>query len=79
MTVTGQTVEKNLAAIDPPDPDGKILHAISSPLHPTGGLTILRGSLVARGCGRQERVVRGGRAWRAPPRCSTTRRTRWRR
>lgn len=36
LTVTGQTVAENLAAIDPPDPDGKVLRALSNPIHPTG-------------------------------------------
>ncbi|BBZ73001.1 dihydroxy-acid dehydratase [Mycobacterium paraseoulense] len=49
LTVTGQTVAENLAAIDPPDPDGKVLRALSNPIHPTGGITILRGSLAPEG------------------------------
>ena len=31
LTVTGQTVAENLAAIDPPDPDGKVLRALDNP------------------------------------------------
>lgn len=49
LTVTGQTVAENLAAIAPPDPDGKVLRALSNPIHPTGGITILRGSLAPEG------------------------------
>ncbi len=49
LTVTGRTMAENLADIAPPDPDGKIIHAISSPIHKTGGLTILRGSLAPDG------------------------------
>jgi dihydroxy-acid dehydratase len=49
LTVTGRTVAENLAHISPPDPDGKIIHAVNNPIHPTGGLTILRGSLVPDG------------------------------
>ena len=49
LTVTGQTVAENLAAIAPPDPDGKVLRALNNPLHPTGGITILRGSLAPDG------------------------------
>src|SRR6266487_1783659 len=45
LTVTGRTVAENLADVAPPDPDGKIIHAMSDPIHATGGLTILRGSL----------------------------------
>ncbi|OBH93196.1 dihydroxy-acid dehydratase [Mycobacterium sp. E2733] len=49
LTVSGRTVAENLAAIDPPDPDGKVLRALDNPIHPTGGITILRGSLAPEG------------------------------
>ncbi len=49
LTVTGHTVAENLAELAPPDLDGKILHTLSDPIHPTGGLTILRGSLAPEG------------------------------
>jgi dihydroxy-acid dehydratase len=49
LTVTGRTVAENLAEIAPPDPDGRIIHALGSPIHRTGGLTILRGSLAPDG------------------------------
>ncbi|MGA8252805.1 MAG: dihydroxy-acid dehydratase, partial [Mycobacterium sp.] len=49
LTVTGQTMSENLAAIAPPDPDGKVLRALDNPIHPTGGITILRGSLAPDG------------------------------
>ena len=49
LTVTGRTMAENLAEIDPPDPDGKILRALSDPIHATGGLAILRGSLAPEG------------------------------
>ncbi|WP_407317149.1 dihydroxy-acid dehydratase [Isoptericola halotolerans] len=49
LTVTGRTVRENLAEIDPPDPDGKILRALAEPIHPTGGITILHGSLAPDG------------------------------
>jgi dihydroxy-acid dehydratase len=49
MTVTGHTMAQNLAGIAPPDPDGKIIRSISNPIHRTGGLTILRGSLAPDG------------------------------
>lgn len=49
LTVTGKTVAENLSAINPPDPDGKILHAVSSPLGGSGGITILSGSLAPTG------------------------------
>ena len=49
LTVTGKTVAENLAEIAPPDPDGKILRALDNPIHPSGGITILRGSLAPEG------------------------------
>ncbi|OIN82727.1 dihydroxy-acid dehydratase [Mycobacterium malmoense] len=49
LTVSGATVAENLAAIAPPDPDGKVLRALDNPIHPTGGITILRGSLAPEG------------------------------
>ena len=49
LTVTGKTIAENLHDIAPPDPDGKIIHALSDPIHRTGGLTILRGSLASEG------------------------------
>ena len=49
LTVTGATLAENLAAIDPPDLDGTILRALDNPIHPTGGITILRGSLAPEG------------------------------
>ncbi|MDN5775156.1 MAG: dihydroxy-acid dehydratase, partial [Brevibacterium aurantiacum] len=49
MTVTGKTVAENLETINPPDPDGKILRALNNPIHATGGLTVLKGSLAPEG------------------------------
>jgi dihydroxy-acid dehydratase len=49
LTVTGRTMAENLAEIAPPDPDGKILRALNDPIHATGGLAILSGSLAPEG------------------------------
>ncbi|MDQ6849584.1 MAG: dihydroxy-acid dehydratase [Actinomycetota bacterium] len=49
LTVTGRTMAENLELIAPPDPDGKIIHALNDPIHQTGGLTILGGSLAPEG------------------------------
>ena len=49
LTITGQTMAENLAHIAPPDPDGKVLRALANPIHPTGGITILHGSLAPEG------------------------------
>jgi dihydroxy-acid dehydratase len=49
LTVTGRTLAENLAEINPPDMDGKVLRALDKPMHRTGGLTIVRGSLAPDG------------------------------
>jgi dihydroxy-acid dehydratase len=49
LTVTGKTVAENLAGINPPDPDGKVVRALHEPIHKTGGITILTGSLAPEG------------------------------
>jgi dihydroxy-acid dehydratase len=49
LTVTGKTMAENLADIAPPDVDGTIVRALDNPIHPTGGITILRGSLAPEG------------------------------
>jgi dihydroxy-acid dehydratase len=49
LTVTGRTVAENLAALDPPAPDGEVIHPLSDPLHAMGGIAVLTGSLAPRG------------------------------
>jgi dihydroxy-acid dehydratase len=49
LTVTGKTMAENLAEISPPDVDGVIIRAMKEPIHKTGGLTILGGSLAPDG------------------------------
>ena len=49
LTVTGKTMAENLADIAPPDVDGTIVRALGNPIHPTGGITILHGSLAPEG------------------------------
>src|SRR4051795_5593451 len=49
ITVTGKTIAENLEAIDPPAPDGSVVHPLSAPLHPVGGLAILTGTLAPKG------------------------------
>ncbi|MFM5903887.1 MAG: dihydroxy-acid dehydratase [Microbacteriaceae bacterium] len=49
LTVTGKTVAENLAGINPPDPDGKIIRALNNPIHKTGGINILKGTLAPGG------------------------------
>lgn len=50
LTVTGKTMAENLADIDPPALDGKVLRTLEDPIHATGGLTILKGSMAPDGC-----------------------------
>ncbi len=49
LTVTGKTMAENLEGLAPPDVDGKIIRELARPIHATGGLTILRGSLAPEG------------------------------
>jgi len=49
LTVTGRTVADNLSEAAPPPPDGTVVHAVESPIHPTGGTAILYGSLAPEG------------------------------
>lgn len=48
-TVTGRTVAENLEALAPKPLDGTIVRALKDPIHATGGLTILKGSLAPEG------------------------------
>ena len=49
LTVTGRTMAENLADIAPPDVDGKVVRAMKEPIHKTGGITILKGTLAPEG------------------------------
>ena len=49
LTVTGKTMAENLAEIDPPAPDGVVIHSLDDPIHAEGGIVILTGSLAPRG------------------------------
>ncbi len=48
LTVTGGTVAENLARLRPPAPDGAVVHAFDSPIHPRG-IVVLRGTLAPAG------------------------------
>ncbi len=43
LTVTGRTMRENLDALNPAGLDGEVLRSLDSPIHKTGGLTILEG------------------------------------
>ncbi|PVE95853.1 dihydroxy-acid dehydratase [Microbacterium sp. TPD7012] len=49
LTVTGKTLAENLAELDPQPIDGTVIHTFANPIHATGGLTILHGSLAPEG------------------------------
>ncbi|HEX3393111.1 MAG TPA: dihydroxy-acid dehydratase [Acidimicrobiales bacterium] len=49
LTATGRTVAENLAAIDPPAPDGEVVRPLARPVHAEGGIAVLRGSLAPKG------------------------------
>ncbi|MGX5682573.1 dihydroxy-acid dehydratase [Schumannella luteola] len=49
LTVTGKTVAENLAELNPDPLDGEVLRTLDNPIHKTGGLTILHGSLAPEG------------------------------
>ncbi|MBW3581323.1 MAG: dihydroxy-acid dehydratase [Actinobacteria bacterium] len=49
LTVTGRTLAENLAHLDVPRPDGSVVHPLSDPVHPMGGIAVLTGSLAPKG------------------------------
>jgi len=49
MTCTGKTMAENLAEMNPPAPDGDVVHPLSDPIHVEGGINILTGSLAPNG------------------------------
>lgn len=49
ITVTGKTMAENLALLDPPGPDGDVIHGLDNPLHDVGGIAVLTGSLAPNG------------------------------
>jgi dihydroxy-acid dehydratase len=49
LTVTGKTLAENLDALTPAGPDGSVLHPLNDPIHATGGIAVLRGSLAPDG------------------------------
>ena len=49
LTVTGRTMAENLEALAPRHVDGEVLRNLDRPIHATGGITILKGSLAPEG------------------------------
>jgi dihydroxy-acid dehydratase len=49
LTVTGKTLAENIADLDPPAPDGEVVHSLREPIHTEGGIVVLRGSMAPNG------------------------------
>jgi dihydroxy-acid dehydratase len=49
LTVTGKTHAENLAGAKPQAPDGVVVHPADAPIHPWGGIAILRGNVAPDG------------------------------
>ncbi|WP_336645319.1 dihydroxy-acid dehydratase [Microbacterium sp. USHLN186] len=49
LTVTGKTVAENLRELNPDPVDGDVIHTFDNPIHSSGGITILHGSLAPEG------------------------------
>ena len=49
LTVTGRTMAENLAALDPPAPDGDVVHRLTTPSTPRAASPCSRGSLAPKG------------------------------
>jgi dihydroxy-acid dehydratase len=49
LTVTGRTMAENLEELDAPAPDGTVIRALTNPIHRTGGISVLHGSLAPDG------------------------------
>jgi dihydroxy-acid dehydratase len=49
LTCTGETLSQQIARLDPPAPDGTVVHSFSSPFKNTGGLRLLAGNIAPEG------------------------------
>ena len=49
LTVTGKTLAENLADLNPDPIDGTVIHTFDNPIHATGGITVLHGSMAPEG------------------------------
>jgi len=59
LTVTGKTVAENLRDLNPDPVDGDVIHTFDNPIHASGGITILHGSLAPEGAVVKSRFRRG--------------------
>ena len=49
ITCTGETLAEQLRRLDPPPPDGDVIHPVAKPYKDTGGLRMLHGNLAPDG------------------------------
>jgi dihydroxy-acid dehydratase len=49
LTVSGATMAENLESYHAREPDGRVVHPLSDPIHVQGGIAILTGSLAPKG------------------------------
>jgi len=49
LTCTAETLAGQVTRLDPPAPDGEVIHPLSAPFKPAGGLRLLRGNLAPEG------------------------------
>jgi len=49
ITCTGETLREQVKRLQPPAPDGDVIHQVKKPFKPTGGLRILHGNLAPNG------------------------------
>ena len=45
LTCTGETLSQQVARLNPPAPDGRVIYTVATPYKPTGGLRLLGGNL----------------------------------
>jgi len=49
ITCTGETLSQQIKRLNPPTPDGEVIHSVKKPFKKTGGLRLLRGNLSPQG------------------------------
>ena len=49
ITCTGETLAEQIKRLNPPKPDGDVIHSVKKPFKPTGGLRMLHGNLAPNG------------------------------
>jgi dihydroxy-acid dehydratase len=49
LTCTGETLAEQVRRLDPPAPDGDVIHPVAKPYKDTGGLRLLQGNLAPNG------------------------------